>query len=339
MADAPWGIVDDKQAEGEISRKRALAQALLEQSMQGQNPTQSAGRYVVPFSPMGGINQLAQALQSRNLGKKADEQERGANAKKQALMEALVGKMAGGDEAVLAAGQLDPQALAKARIQHQFPTNTDGSRPAAIQVYEHWKNLPPEEQAAMLETMRGPRYLDLGDRHVPQPSMAGPSRLPTLPKGVPPQERPSFKGAQAGAEATARAAAETAAEKDKKAPALANLDYLNQQFKEIQAKTSTGGPLGIKGIASRGLDYQNTQRFNNIREQISTELRTIFRIPGEGTLSDREMAQYGLQLPDIKNDPEVNHQIMDDIKTRSANRLSQGGQPVDSNVTDWKDLK
>lgn len=142
MADAPWGIVDDKQAEGEISRKRALAQALLEQSMQGQNPTQSAGRYVVPFSPMGGINQLAQALQSRNLGKKADEQERGANAKKQATIAALAKQMGMNDQQ-LAAFQIAPETVTKEWAQAQYRAPEKQPQPHAvpsdIQEYQLWE--------------------------------------------------------------------------------------------------------------------------------------------------------------------------------------------------------
>jgi hypothetical protein len=49
----------------------------------------------------------------------------------------------------------------------------------------------------------------------------------------------------------------------------------------------------------------------------------VFRIPGEGTLSDREQQQYGLQLPDRKYSATNNEAILKDMETRVALRLGQ----------------
>ena len=103
MADAPWGIVAGEGAQAsEIEQKRALAKALLAQSMQGQNPTQTAGRYVVPFSPMQGLNQIGQGLRARSLNKEADQQQTAVTMQQKALAAAL-GKELGLDGAELAA--------------------------------------------------------------------------------------------------------------------------------------------------------------------------------------------------------------------------------------------
>lgn len=89
--------------------------------------------------------------------------------------------------------------------------------------------------------------------------------------------------------------------------------------------TPQGGWMGIKGKAGAVSNYQQKKRFDNLREQLSTELRTVFRIPGEGALSDKEQAQYGMQLPSTDYDPEINRQILADIRARVQARL--GGEP------------
>jgi len=117
-----------------------------------------------------------------------------------------------------------------------------------------------------------------------------------------------------------------------KLPAFESMNYVIGQFRPQLEKISTGGPLGVSGRISSVTNYQEAQRFNNLKEQLSTELRTIFRIPGEGALSDKEQAQYGVQLPDIKYDKATNEQILNDIHTRSSMRVGQSSAPSASGV-------
>lgn len=93
-------------------------------------------------------------------------------------------------------------------------------------------------------------------------------------------------------------------------------------------KTPQGGWMGISGKAGFVTNYQQNKRFNNLREQLSTELRTLFRIPGEGALSDKEQAQYGVQLPSTDYDEETNRQILADIRARVQARLGGGKQTI-----------
>ena len=120
--------------------------------------------------------------------------------------------------------------------------------------------------------------------------------------------------------------------------AVRTLDYVVSTFTQHLPNVKTGGPLGVRGYMSQATDYQDSKRFENLREQLSTELRTIFRIPGEGALSDREQAQYGLQLPDIRYSRENNLAILTDIRNRARLRMeaAPAGEP-ESDVVDFND--
>lgn len=117
-----------------------------------------------------------------------------------------------------------------------------------------------------------------------------------------------------------------------KASALKNLEYLGGQFvgtKEqpgIVDRATTGGWFGLKGAATTGT--QEAREFDNATEQMSTELRKIFRIPGEGALSDKEQAQYGIQLPRRGNEPALNRRILQDLMVRAQNSVLPPTNPL-----------
>ncbi len=113
-----------------------------------------------------------------------------------------------------------------------------------------------------------------------------------------------------------------------KKPVLKSLEYTLGRFADANKDVSTGGVGGIKGAMSKAFDYQDAAMLDNLSQQISTELRTIFRIPGEGSLSEGEQAQYGLQLPSRNFSPEQNKQIMLDLENRA--RLRMGMPTLDS---------
>jgi hypothetical protein len=75
-------------------------------------------------------------------------------------------------------------------------------------------------------------------------------------------------------------------------------------------KVSTGGILGASGAISRVFDSQDAKQFETYREQLSSALRAALRIPGEGSLSDRDLAQYGLTLPSLGLSKQRNIEIM-----------------------------
>jgi hypothetical protein len=116
-----------------------------------------------------------------------------------------------------------------------------------------------------------------------------------------------------------------------KAASLKNFDYLatNMMGEDGKggtiAKTAQGGYFGLGGALGSGT--QAAKEFDNTVEQMSTELRTVFRIPGEGALSDKEQAQYGIQLPKRGNSADLNRKIITDLRVRMNNRVNpQGAQ-------------
>lgn len=120
-----------------------------------------------------------------------------------------------------------------------------------------------------------------------------------------------------------------------KVQAFKNMEYLSGQLLGEEGKNNglidkatQGGIMGISGMAGRVFNSQAAREMDNKREQLSTELRKVFRIPGEGALSDKEQAQYGLQLPDVKNSPELNRRIIQDILTRSRTSVLPPNNPM-----------
>jgi hypothetical protein len=117
-----------------------------------------------------------------------------------------------------------------------------------------------------------------------------------------------------------------------KVSAMKNLEYLGNQFvgtKEqpgIVDRATTGGWFGAKGALTTGT--QEAREFDNATEQMSTELRKIFRIPGEGSLSDKEQAQYGIQLPRRGNEPALNRRIIQDLMVRAQNSVLPPTNPL-----------
>lgn len=114
-----------------------------------------------------------------------------------------------------------------------------------------------------------------------------------------------------------------------KVAAAKSMDYVIDQFKPALDATPQGGFMGVSGLIGKVTDSQAAKRFDNLREQLSTEIRTVYRIPGEGALSDREQAQYGIQLPAVTNDRKTNEQILQDLRARTGLRFSVG-QGVES---------
>jgi hypothetical protein len=133
-------------------------------------------------------------------------------------------------------------------------------------------------------------------------------------------------GTKARVDAEGKALGEASGGQSTKMPAKASMDYVIGEFRKNLITTPQGGLFGYKGKSGTVIAKADKERFENLREQLSTELRTVFRIPGEGTLSDREQAQYGIQLPSTDYEPANNVKILDDLEQRTALRLQT---PVD----------
>ena len=93
--------------------------------------------------------------------------------------------------------------------------------------------------------------------------------------------------------------------------------------------TPSGGYFGYKGILSGG--SQEAKKFDSLKEQLSGELRKVFRIPGEGTLTDADQKALSIQLPSRDYDAKTNKDIMANIKMRVENAVFPLGMPAESN--------
>lgn len=202
------------------------------------------------------------------------------------------------------------------------------SRPSSVQEWEFYASLPPAEQQRYLEMKRNPNIFvkDVGSvPTVVAPRVGGTTTTPLSTIGQEAQAQRTIAQEKAIGTATGEATGGQAA----KTPAKASMDYVLNEFDKILPETMQGGIGGGIGKAGGVFDYKDARRFDNLREQLSTELRTAFRIPGEGTLSDAEQAQYGVQLPSRDNPLEVNQAILRDIRERTRLRLQTpvGGGP------------
>jgi len=94
-------------------------------------------------------------------------------------------------------------------------------------------------------------------------------------------------------------------------------------------QTASGGLFGYKGALTSGT--QEAKKFDNLREQLSGEMRKVFRIAGEGTLTDADQKQLGIQLPSRDYDAQTNKDIMANIAMRVQNAVfplgESGNQP------------
>ena len=192
--------------------------------------------------------------------------------------------------------------------------------PAAVREFLFFNGLPPDQQKRYLALQRAQQIENIGG----VPTIVG-AAGDTEPLSTPAAEAEARRAAAA---ATAQGAADV--EGAGKRGAARSMNYVIEQFREQIPKTPQGGPMGALGKIGYVTRSQEVRRFNNLREQLSTELRTVFRIPGEGPLSDQEQRQYGLQLPSVSDSAENNENILKDIQTRVAARMGQGAPAAPS---------
>lgn len=191
--------------------------------------------------------------------------------------------------------------------------------PANWEEWLKYNALPPDEKKEYLEMKRNQNALQLVD-------VAGGKQIFNKASGAlqgvtTAEQEGAGAGAIANAAAIGKATGEATGGQAAKAPAQASMDYIIGEFDKQLPETAQGGPFGVVGKVGGVFNYKDAQRFDNLREQLSTELRTVYRIPGEGTLSDREQAQYGIQLPSRDNHPDVNRAILNDLRQRTNLRL------------------
>ena len=196
----------------------------------------------------------------------------------------------------------------------------------------------PEFQAEMRQILRSPK-IQIGPTEKPLSvsdvtKLRDPSGKP-IPYGVTPEQAQQMGATPVDLiqQAQEMQKVKEEAERRAKAPAIQSFNMLADEMVGTEKnpgvidRVTTGGPLGAYGFLSRGLDPSDVQNFESIVSTMSTQLRSILRIPGEGTLTDQEQRQYGLTLPSISNSPDVNKAIINRLK---AILKTRGGIPATS---------
>jgi hypothetical protein len=241
------------------------------------------------------------------VGKEPYFEQRGSSSRG-ALLEAYDLAKSQGYDGTILDYQRDVASMTRAPTASAAPPEA----PSNVREYEFFNRLPPEEQAQFLALRRAQTVTSVGG-------------VPTVvtPGGTRPLSTPEAENTAARSRAAATAQGAADVDSAGKGKVQNSLAYVANQFRDQIKKTPQGGVLGLTGYVGTVTASQEAMRFDNLREQMSTELRTVFRIPGEGTLSDREQAQYGLQLPDRKYSEPKNEAILKDMETRVALRLGQ----------------
>lgn len=183
-------------------------------------------------------------------------------------------------------------------------------------------------QDRFLMTQRAPDLMNVPGAGVIRPGATGSSVM------VP--ESTIQSGAEGRSEAQGRGQARGAGQggQDVKAPVLESYNIAADGMSAAIGETPQGGFLGLNKTYGSVFDKTDADNFDTAKQQLSTELRTIFRIAGEGTLSDREQEQYNLQLPDRSNNKQTNYRIMDALGRRIAARIETPitGEQKDSEI-------
>jgi hypothetical protein len=295
----------------------AAQQKLREQYMQAQiqamqekaQPAAEANEIVI-----GPDGEPVYVPRSQAPGRKPYIEQRGSGSRG-ALLEAYEMAKSQGYAGTILDYQRDVASMTRAPAASAAPPEA----PSNVREYKFFNELPPEEQARFLAMKRAQTVTSVGG-------------VPTVvtPDGTRPLSTPEAENTAARDRAAATASGAADAESAGKGKVQKSLSYVVNQFRDQIKKTPQGGVLGLTGYVGTVTASQEAMRFENLREQMSTELRTVFRIPGEGTLSDREQQQYGLQLPARKYNQKNNEAILNDLQSRVALRLGQNPTNAES---------
>lgn len=199
-------------------------------------------------------------------------------------------------------------------------------QPMSVKEWEYYKALPTDDDRRDYLTMkRQSKVVDFGDMiGSPDPLNTG-MVLPLGDKGLPPEKVPDYLAEAATAETIAKDRAAAAVETEQKVPAYNAFQLATRPTMDAASRIWSGGIMGVKGVISGAINNEDTQMFKSGIQQMSSQLRSVFRIPGEGTLSNQEQEQYGLTLPSLKNSPGVNAKIIENLDAQMAARLKMNG--------------
>ncbi len=194
--------------------------------------------------------------------------------------------------------------------QKMMEIASGGNSPAAVQEYQYWSQLSPDEQKKYLTVKRAQQIFSTGGaQNVLDPSGQGISQQ--FPMTPPPEQMPEFKGAQAAAAASGKASGQNAANVKNASVVLSAFDELgsvtnapsgtmeNITASAANAFPSLGSLVGAENIA------KGQGEFSVKRAAAENQARAAFRIAGSGAQSDADAKPIIDMLPNVTDSQPV----------------------------------
>lgn len=239
----------------------------------------------------------------------------------------------------------DPNALTfdQRKELAQIRGTNGGQGPSNIQEWDAYQKMSPADKEAFLNMKRASMQVNLGDKVV-IPSKVDPSvAAATLEKGLPPQDAPAVKGAQATATAAGTATGAASAELADRQAALPRLEKVAAELSALGKKATytkagqawnavkrqTGMDVGEGAVA-------RTEYLSKIDNEVLPLLRQTFG--AQFTQKEGESLKVTLGDPD-KSPEEKNAVLKSFIESKKA-QIGTGqrrtGQPPTVNAKGWQ---
>lgn len=144
---------------------------------------------------------------------------------------------------------------------------TYAQAPSAVQEYEYYKNLPPEEQGQYLGVKRSNQTFSLGDTQ----AIAGPQGniIAQYPINVKPDNAPELKGQQAEESAAGKVRGEATGAEEKKAAQATDIIGLISEARKVLPQASSGR------LEKFGSDIANVAGYSTGGSQANRRLEVL----------------------------------------------------------------
>lgn len=200
--------------------------------------------------------------------------------------------------------------------------------PSAVQEYQFFSRLKPEEQSRYLTMKRANPYLNLGGEMVqPNPNVPG-QAMGGFAKTLPPEDRPETKGAQVAAMEAAKSTAAANTAVTKKATQGTSTLSLLEGVDDLIDK-STGSMVGAGVDYAAGAVGKATEGATAIGQLKVIQANLMLNMPRmEGPQSDRDVDLYreaAAQIGDPTVPAPIRKAAVDTI--RSISRKYEAGAP------------
>lgn len=181
--------------------------------------------------------------------------------------------------------------------------------PSAVQEYQFFSNLTPEQQQKYLGVKRAGQIIDTGAGYSAYNPITG-SVTPVVGKELAPEQRPETKGQQAAAAESGKLKAEEEFTSGKaNEQTFSNLDAF-KALEDVSKEAPSGTLSNIATSAGEFLglgteDAKAQGRFKAAVANAENLARAAFRVAGSGATSDRDAQPIIDLLPNINDSAEV----------------------------------